>query len=250
MDVSESVDGLTAIVTGASSGIGRETARVFADHGMNVVLAARSETRLEEVKGAIEADGGTALVAPTDVRSRDDVRSTVEATVERFGEIDVVISNAGIVREADVELEDLTETDYRDTVGTNVDGSFFVSSETLPHLRDSNGRLVFVGSAAGNGVRPELPVYAATKWWLSGFARSVESLVGSEGVGVSLINPSEVTTDIGGDEEAVHEGRNEDLFLTPEDVAESILFIVSRAEHVNVSELDLYRRDKRSYLYK
>lgn len=241
-------DEQTAIVTGASSGIGRATAMELAEHGADVVLASRTESKLEAVKAEIETEGGTAFVAPTDVRSRNSVTSTVAATVDRFGGVDIVVSNAGVVTEDDVALEDLSLEAYRTTVETNVDGSFFVAQATLDHLRESEGTLVFVGSAAASGVRPTLPVYAATKWWLDGFAQSLEALVGTDRVAVSLVNPSEVATDIDA-AESIHEGRNREMFLSPRDVAEAVRFVASRPSHASVRRLDLYRRDKMSYLH-
>lgn len=253
MEGTKPLVGETAIVTGASSGIGRATAKRLAACGASVVLASRSESRLTDLRDEIEADGGTALVAPTDVRSCESVTSTVDATVDRFGGIDIVVSNAGVVAEGDVPFTELSEEAFRTTIGTNVNGSFFVAQQTLPHLRKSEGRLVFVGSAAANGPRPALPVYAATKWWLRGFARSIETLAGDDGVTVSLLNPSEVATNIGsddGDDESLHEKRDEDEILSSTDVAEAVVFMVTRRPHVAVSELDLYRQDKRSYLYR
>ena len=238
----------TIIVTGASRGIGRATVRLLAENGANVVLSARSEDQLRTVEDEIQDAGGTTLIVPTDVRSHESVESTVRMTVEEFGNIDAIVSNAGTVNEAGRSVDEIPLDEFRKVMETNTYGSFYMAKYSLPYLRRSEGTLVFVGSAAANAPRPRLPVYAATKWWLTGFARSIEGEAGADGVSVSIINPSEVKTSIGNEEE-LHEDKSTNEILSPNDVAEAILFIVTRSSPVSVSELDLYRRDKIHYLF-
>jgi NADP-dependent 3-hydroxy acid dehydrogenase YdfG len=233
--------GETAVVTGASSGIGAATADELACEGANVVLGARRADRLDAVADAVREDHGVeALCVPTDVRDGDSAASLVEAAVDRFGGLSVLVNNAGLARGSDVE--GLSDEQYRAMMETNVDGTFFTTRAALPHLRRSEGHLVFVGSFAGQYPRPFNPVYAASKWWLRGFARSVEASVGPDGVAVTVVNPSEVRTefDAGGDpfEERFEEGE----VLEPEEVAAAVSFAVQQPS--TVSELDLHRRDK------
>lgn len=244
----ERLSNQTAIVTGASSGIGRATSKVLAENGANVVLSARTKESLRIVAQEIRNNGGTALVAPTDVRSHKSVESTVDMTVNEFGGIDVVVSNAGTVHEAGKSAEDISVDTFERVMETNAYGSFFVTKYSLPYLRESEGTLVFVGSAAANAPRPRLSVYAASKWWLSGFARSIEAEAGEDGVSVSVINPSEVATPIGSEDE-LHEDKDDEAILSPTDVADAIHFIATRDPPASVSELNLYRRDKLHYLF-
>jgi len=125
-----------------------------------------------------------------------------------------------------------------------VDGVFFTTRAALPHLRESSGNLIFVGSFAGRFPRPFNPVYAATKWWVRGFAHSVEGQVGEDGVAVTVVNPSEVRTEFGSEEGESFEERFEPGTVTePEEVADAIAFAAGK-NGSTVSEIDVYRRDK------
>jgi hypothetical protein len=237
------LDGATALVTGASAGIGEATAHALARAGANVALLARRAERLDELASTLRAEYDVdALVTPTDVREEALVEEAVERTVDAFGGLDVVVSNAGLARGSDVET--LSTEGYRTMMETNVDGTFFVTRSTLPHLRASSGNLVFVGSFAGQYPRPFNPVYAATKWWVRGFAHSVEAQVGDDGVGVTVVNPTEVRTEFGSEYgEPFEERFDEGEVVEPEEVAEAIVFAAGQ-RNATVHELDLYRRDK------
>jgi NADP-dependent 3-hydroxy acid dehydrogenase YdfG len=231
----------SAIVTGASSGIGSETARALAREGSNVVLAARREDRLVEIADEVESDHDVAtLVVPTDITNEAAVEDLVERTVEEFGGLDVLVNNAGLSRGGAVA--DLSTEEYRTMMDVNVDGTFFATRAALPHLEDSRGNLICIGSFAGQYPRPSNPVYAATKWWVRGFAHSVAAAVGENGVAVTVINPSEVRTEFG-DGESFAERFDEGEVTEPNEIADAVAF-AARQERSMVSELDLYRRDK------
>ena len=235
------LDGKSAIVTGASSGIGSETVRALARDGANVALAARREDRLEEIADEVEHDHGVeTLAVPTDVTDEGAVGELLTETVEAFGELDVLVNNAGLARGGDVA--ELSTEEYRAMMDVNVDGTFLATRAALPLLEESEGNLVCIGSFAGQYPRPSNPVYAATKWWVRGFALSVAAAVGEEGVAVSVINPSEVRTEFG-DDESFNERFAEGEVTEPVEIAEAVAF-AARQENSTVSELDLYRRDK------
>jgi len=225
-------------VTGASAGIGRATARRLARGGADVALVARRESRLEDLAGRLEADFGVdALVAPTDVRDADAVAEAVAGTVDAFGGLDLLVSNAGVSGGGYDRLEELSLEDFRTLTETNVFGAFYATRAALPHLRESSGNLVFVGSSAGKLPRPGAPVYAASKWWTRGFALSVEAHAGEDGVAVTLVNPTAVRTRLWADE--LDEGEAAE----PEEVAEVIAFAARQAPQTTLSEVDLFRRD-------
>ncbi|WP_299330489.1 SDR family oxidoreductase [Haloplanus sp.] len=238
-----SLEGSSTVVTGASSGIGEATAREFASEGARVVLAARSEDRLNAVAADIENEHGKEpLVVPTDVRDEAAVDALIETAVEEFGSLDVLVNNAGLGRGGDVA--DLSTEDYRAMMETNVDGAFYATRAALPHLGASSGNLIFVGSFAGQYPRPGNPVYAATKWWVRGFAHSVEAQAGPDGIGVTVVNPTEVRTEFGGDDGDPFTERFEPGEVSdPEEIADAIGFAATQ-DHSTVHEIDVYRRDK------
>lgn len=234
--------GDVALVTGASSGIGRATALALAREGADVALAARREDRLEAVAGEIEATHGRdALVIPTDVTEVEAVEATVDRTVDSFGGLDVAVANAGLVAGAGVA--EMTDDEYRRMTAVNVDGTFYTARAVLDPLRAARGHLVFIGSYAGQYPRPFNPVYAATKWWTRGFAKSLSAEVGADGVGVSVVNPSEVRTEIEVGGERFDERFEPGEVSEPEEIAEAVVFAARQSDSM-VSELDLFRRDK------
>jgi len=243
MTTDQPLDGETAVITGASSGIGAETARELAGDGANVVLAARREERLADLAEELAAEYGVdAMGVPTDVRDEDAVAALVEETVATFGGLDALVNNAGLARGSDVA--EMTTDEYRTMIETNVDGVFFATRAATPHLVESGGHLVFVGSFAGQYPRPFNPVYAATKWAVRGFALSMEASLGPEGVAVTVVNPSEVRTEFGSALGESFEERFDPGEVTePDEVAAAIGFAV-RQDGSTVSEIDVYRRDK------
>ena len=238
-----SLDDSATIVTGASSGIGEATAHEFASQGARVALAARSEERLADIAADLETEyGAETLVVPTDVRDEAAVESLIETVAEEWDGLDVLVNNAGLGRGGDVA--DLSTEDYRAMMDTNVDGVFFATRAALPHLAASDGNLIFVGSFAGQYPRPGNPVYSATKWWVRGFAHGVEGQSGPDGVGVTVVNPTEVRTEFGGDDGDSFEERFEPGEVSePEEIADAIGFAAAQ-DHSTVHEIDVYRRDK------
>lgn len=249
MDRENALQGKTALITGASAGIGRKTAHVLAEYGSNVVLAARRKEQLQTLAATIEEDYDVkTLVAATDVTDETEVKELVEASVDTFGALNVVVNNAGTGTERSVDVEELETEQYRTVMDVNTDGMFFIARSTLPYLRESSGILIFVGSFAGRYPRSRSPVYAATKWWTRGFALSLAGQVGDENVGVTIINPSEVRTEFGkefrAEEELGKERYDPGEVTEPEEIAEAIAFAARREPPNAVTELDIYRRDK------
>lgn len=234
------LDGHVALVTGASSGIGRETARALARVGADVALAARREEQLEEL--ANELDGVESLVVPTDISDEMAVDAMVEETVAELGGLDVVVANAGAGAPGESVEETATNT-HRTIVETNIDGTFFTTRAALPHLLESGGNLIFMSSIAGQYPRPATPMYAASKWWIRGFALSVEAQVGPDGVGITVVNPAEVRTDIEVLGKPMNERFDRGEIVEPEEVAEAVVFAASQ-DNATISELDVYWRGK------
>ncbi|MCK2236279.1 MULTISPECIES: SDR family oxidoreductase [unclassified Crossiella] len=216
------------IVTGASGGIGAATARLAAQRGFRVVLAARSAGPLEAL--AAELDG---LAVPCDVAQWPQVRELVARTVHRFGRLDVVFANAGYSVSTSFRTEaGAPPEQWRDMVLTNVYGAALTAKAALPELLRANGHLVLTGSAAGRGIRPG-NLYSATKWAVTGLAQNIRAECAGSGVRVSLLQPGLVDT--GG----IPPERAAEPKLTPEDVARAVLYAVEQPPHVNVDEIIL-----------
>lgn len=236
-----------AIVTGASAGIGRETARALAADGADVALVARREDRLTALAAEIESEtDASALVCPADVSDEDEVEAAVEQTVSEFGRLDVLVNNAGIATDSETPVEEFPTDQYRTVMGVNVDGMFYTARAAIPHLRETNGTAIFVASYAGKNPRPDAPLYAASKWWTRGFAKSLAGQVGTDDIAVSIVNPSEVRTEFGKEfrEQTSEERYERDEVTGPRAVADAIAFVARQETPNTVSELDLYRRDK------
>jgi NADP-dependent 3-hydroxy acid dehydrogenase YdfG len=240
------LDGASALVTGASAGIGRATAAALASEGADVTLVARSGDRLESIAEEFERDHDVAaLPIPADVRDPEAVADAVSTAVERFGGLDVAVSNAGVGGGYHERVDEMNLADYERMMRTNADGSFHVARAALPHLRAAEGYLVFVGSFAGKYPYPISPVYAATKGWVSAFTRSLQAAEGEDGVAVTVINPGGVRTEFAVSEDETQADRYDPgEAIEPEEVAEAIVLAVTRPGGSTVTEVELLRRDQ------
>jgi NADP-dependent 3-hydroxy acid dehydrogenase YdfG len=233
--------GQAALVTGASSGIGRASALALADAGAAVVLVARRESRLSTVAGDVEAAGGRALVAPADVTDASAVAEAVERGVTAFDGLDVVVAAAGVLERAE-RIDELSLEAYRRQRAVNVDGVFYTVRAALPALRESAGTVVLVGSDAGKHAEPSLQTYGATKWWVRGFARNLEAREGDAGVGVALVNPGDTRTELTVDGRPLTEHEDAAEMLAPETVAEAVVFAAAQPGGAVASEVDVNGR--------
>ncbi len=197
----KSYQGLGAVVTGASSGIGRELALRIAARGAQVALVARRSELLEELAADIEAGGGRALVLPCDVSDRRAVEASAAFAIEKFGKVDLLVNNAGYGRHRSLlawELDDMERM-----MRTNYFGSLYWTKALLPSMVERrSGWLVFMASVAGRIAPPGESGYAATKFATVGLAESLSVEVEEAGVHVLTVCPGTVRTDFF-DEEAL-----------------------------------------------
>ena len=181
------------LITGASQGIGREIALVFAGHGDSVVLAARDRENLEETAREARESGGTAIVVPTDVTRPEDATAAAGAAIEEFGRIDVLINNSGIGGPSG-PLWELSLADWQSTFAVNVEGVFLLSRAVIPHMIEAGGgSIVNIGSITGKRPLWGRAAYAATKSALIGLTRTLAIEAGPYGIRVNLISPGFVT---------------------------------------------------------
>ncbi|WP_224245753.1 SDR family oxidoreductase [Hyalangium gracile] len=190
-----SMQGKTVVITGASAGIGKELAVVLAGRGANVVLAARSEEGLAQVKHQCEQAGGRAIAVGTDVADPEACRRLVERAVEAFGGIDTLVNNAGITMWSRLdEVKDLSL--YEHIMRVNYLGAVYCSYHALPHLKARKGMLVAISSLTGKTGVPTRSAYSASKHAMQGFFDSVRVELMGTGVDVLVVSPGFVATEI------------------------------------------------------
>lgn len=223
---------MTAIVTGASKGIGRSVAVRLSSLGVKVVLAARNTELLSAVEKEITAAGGIAVAVPTDVTSEQSVEHLIAETRKRFGSIDILVNNAGVGFFSSVT--DMTTPQFDEMMNVNLKGVFLCSRAVLPAMKaQQHGEIITIASLAGKNSFAGGSVYSASKWGVIGFSRSLMLEVREWNIRVVTIAPGSVNTRFGEKE------RNEPLIIQPEDVAETVVFAVTMPDRVNVSEIDI-----------
>ena len=223
------LEGKTAVVTGASSGIGAATVRALEREGVRVAAGAR---RIERIEGA--------LPLPVDVTDPASCEAFVARAVEELGGLDVLVNGAGLALGRD-PFDASSEEDEEVVLETNVHGLIRMTRLCLPHLRDG-GHIVNIGSVAGRQAYPNGSLYVTSKFAVRGFTYALrEDLLGRP-IRITTVDPGLVETDFSlirfrGDAAtaaSVYEGVDA---MTPDDIAECILFALTRPPHVNVDEL-------------
>jgi NAD(P)-dependent dehydrogenase (short-subunit alcohol dehydrogenase family) len=190
------VRGSTVVITGATSGIGRETAREFARAGARVVAAGRREDRLRELVTEIEGKGGAALAVATDVADGAQVDRLIERTMERFGAVDTLVNNAGMGMAA--RFEEQSIEDFRRVMEVNFWGAVYACKAALPRMRaqTSGGLIINIASIMGKRGLPYETAYCASKFAMAGFSEALRTEVMAQGVDVSTIFPGAVESEI------------------------------------------------------
>lgn len=243
--------GRAAVITGASSGIGRATALALAAAGARVGLAARRAERLEELREEIGEGGGEALALPTDVTDYGQAEAMVRRAEEAFGGVDVLVNVAGVMLPAPIATAD--PADWRRMVDVNLVGVLYATRAALPGMLErGNGHIVNVSSTSGRTHQPLFSVYAATKHGLGAFTEVLRKEVHPNRVRVTLFEPGPTASELGthADPE-IMEGMREDFanveFLKAEDVAQGILWTLAQPERINVNEVLVCPTDQRDW---
>ena len=233
-----SVEGQVALITGAGRGIGRATALRLSKAGAKVILAARSEAEISEVQSIISKSGGTALSVPTDVTDAAAVRRLVQAGLDRWGGVDLLINNAGVAL-FDPILSS-TEEQWRRMFDVNVLGAVRLVQEVLPHMLEARkGRIVMVASTASHKAYRNQAGYVASKHALLGFSRVLMEELRGMDVTVHLVSPGGVDTALA---RSNRDSSVTEEYMDPEEVAEAVHFICANRGLGTVDEIILRRR--------
>lgn len=225
------LDGKVAIITGASSGIGKAAATLFAAHGAAVVLVARRESHLDELAHSIEECGGRALALAGDVREEHTHQKAVSAAQSIFGGVHIAFNNAGAVGPAK-PLTELAPSEWSDVLAVNLTAAFLGARAQIPAmLKKGAGAIVFTSSFVGNSVGlPGMSAYAAAKAGLLGLVRGITADYGAAGIRANALLPGGTATEMAGDAAqrdwaaGLHAMKR---IAAPEEIAKAALFLVS-----------------------
>jgi NADP-dependent 3-hydroxy acid dehydrogenase YdfG len=238
-----SIKGKTIIVTGASSGIGEATALKLSKEGAKVVLSARREDKLKDLKSKIENNGGEALVVVGDVTNKEDYKKIVSQTLEKFKSIDGIINNAGLMPLS--YIKNLKTDEWDKMIDVNIKGVLNGVSAVLPTMMENkSGHIINISSSAGHKYYPGGAVYCATKSAVKMFSEGLRQELAPEyGINVTTIDPGFVATELTKtitDDELKNDlmPMVEDLTtLEAEDIADAIFYALSQPKRANINDV-------------
>jgi NAD(P)-dependent dehydrogenase (short-subunit alcohol dehydrogenase family) len=238
---SRRVEGRTIIVTGASQGIGRGIAVACAREGASIILAARTEIKVNAVASEISAQGGDVLAVPTDVTNEAQVARLIERTLDRYGRIDGLVNSAGVA-----PLAPIAETSlhmWEQTMAINVTGTFLCCRAVwTPMIERGRGSILNISSGAGKRAHAEWVAYCASKWAVMGLTESLALEGFPLGIRVNVLCPGPTATAM---RHAAFPDEDTSKLLTPDEVAEAALFFFSdAAQYVRNAALDVRKQPR------
>jgi NADP-dependent 3-hydroxy acid dehydrogenase YdfG len=240
MQNSLGIENKVVVITGASSGIGEATALLLAERGAKVVLGARGSDRLQALAARIAGAGGEAAYASTDVRRRDDLSNLVTLACERYGKLDVLVNNAGIMPVS--PLDDLRVEDWEEMIDINIKGVMYGIAAALPVFRKQGfGHFVNTASTAGHKTVPNQSVYSGTKFAVRAISEGLRQEAGDK-LRVTIISPGFVRTNFAESvtnlEVKAQLAASRDKFAMPPDaVARAIAFAIEQPANIDVNEI-------------
>ena len=239
--MNQSLEGKTAIVTGGSRGIGKGIAKAFAEAKANVVITARNARPLADSAKEIEEAGGKVHAIEMDVSVEEDALRMVEETLSTFGQVDVLVNNAGVV-DPDHEVWETTVEDWDRLMSTNLRGAFLCTRAVLPHMMERRtGHIVNLVSIFGRLATNKYGAYTASKWGLMGYTASLAKSLRPYRIRVNAVSPDWVYTEITPTLPVV----DTDSWSTVEEVADATLFLVTSAsQDMTGQSMDLFGMNK------
>ena len=248
--MTQGIENKVVVITGASSGLGEATARHLSALGATVVLGARRVERLQTLVAELTAGGAKALAVATDVTDSEQVKRLVQAAVETYGRIDVMLNNAGLMPHSPLDRLRIDEWDRM--IDVNIKGVLYGIAAALPHMqRQKAGHIINVSSVAGHKVGPGSAVYAATKHAVRALTEGLRQEVKAYGIRTAVISPGAVSTElpntISDAEVAERVSRLYEQVAIPADsFARAVAFAMSQPEDVDINEI-LFRPTRQEY---
>jgi NADP-dependent 3-hydroxy acid dehydrogenase YdfG len=241
-----------ALITGATSGIGHETALLLAHSNYNLILTGRRKERLESVKKQLESECNCAVyILNFDIRNKIATETALNSLPEEWKAIDVLINNAGLAAGlAPVYLADVN--DWEAMIDTNIKGLLYITKTVTPWMAErKTGHVINISSIAGKESYPNGSVYCGTKHAVAAISKSMRIELMPHGIKVSTISPGAVDTEFSlvrfrGDKEKAKQVYSGFTPLSGKDVAETILFVLNRPLHVNIDDLLIMPTDQAS----
>ncbi|MFO7891335.1 MAG: SDR family oxidoreductase [bacterium] len=184
----------TAIISGASSGIGRETAIKLAEEGFNIAITARNKTDLEKTRKRISANESECLILPLDLSKEKNIKKCIDQTIDTFKRLDVLINAAGIIGSGSVETTELSDWDYM--MNINLRSVFYLMKLAVPHLKKSKGTIINVSSVTGLRAFPNILSYCVSKAGVDQLTRCAALELAPDGIRVNAINPGVMITNL------------------------------------------------------
>ena len=238
--MSQNIEGKVVVITGASSGLGEATARHLSAQGASVVLGARRVERIQALADELNRSGGKALAIPTDVTHVDEVKHLVDAAVQTYGRIDVIINNAGLMPHS--PLERLKIDDWNRTIDVNIKGMLYGIAAALPYMKQQKaGQIINVSSVAGHKVRPTSAVYAATKAAVLVISEGLRMEVKPYNIRTTVISPGAIATELPNSvtEPDIAENikKSYEIAIPADSFARMVAFAMSQPEEVDINEI-------------
>ncbi|HKN30136.1 MAG TPA: SDR family oxidoreductase [Roseiarcus sp.] len=238
--MSDNIEGKVVVITGASSGLGEAAARLLSAEGASVVLGARRVDRIESLASALTDKGGKALAVATDVTHYNEVERLVDAAVETYGRIDVMINNAGLMPHS--PLERLKIDDWDRMIDVNLKGMLYGIAAALPHMKARrSGHIINVSSVAGHKVRPGSAVYSATKTAVRVVSEGLRQEVKPYTIRTTIISPGAVASELPDSitEPDIAETIRKfyEIAIPADSFAKLVAFAISQPEDVDINEI-------------
>jgi NADP-dependent 3-hydroxy acid dehydrogenase YdfG len=233
------IAGKVVVITGASSGIGQATARLLAQNGAHVVLGARRTEKLESITSAIRSEGGLADYRLLDVTKRDQMEELINYVKNRFGKVDVIVNNAGVMPLS--KLEALKVDEWDRMIDVNIRGVLHGIAAGLPIMKEQGfGQFINISSIGGHTVSPTAAVYCATKFAVRAISEGLRMEIGDD-IRVTIVSPgvteSELADSITDDEASQVMKEYRKIAISPDAIARTILFAIEQPADVDVNEI-------------